>query len=80
MGVNPKVKLTRLGAPELPIVGMRRIFASVGAFFSAKHAADVHRRGIVLGSHLGANRPAFRRAAVTVGRTGPLAALFSSKT
>ena len=45
MGVNPKVKLTRLGAPELPIVSMRRIFASVGAFFSAKHAADVHRRG-----------------------------------
>ena len=45
MGVNPKVKLTRLGRTELPIVSMRRIFASVGAFFSANHAADVHRRG-----------------------------------
>jgi hypothetical protein len=38
----------------------------------ATHDGRMYGRGIVLGSHLGANRPAFRRAAVTLGRTGPL--------
>jgi hypothetical protein len=47
----------------------------------ATHDGRMYGRGIVLGSHLGANRPAFRRSAVTVaGLSGPLPALFFSKT
>ena len=65
--LTQKVKLTWPGCTELPVVSMRQIFASVGAVFLAKREADAHRSGgIVLGSHLGANRPAFHRAAVTV--------------
>jgi hypothetical protein len=46
--------------------------ASMRAAFLASGTIGIHGRGIVRGSHLGANQPAIRRAAVSVSdRPGP---------